>query len=348
MQEKSTNEYLKKGASKKNEMRNQIAILYHSIKKHLNSDFLNRKTPLEKNNILKLSEEVTFQVSNHAHQSFIRTQRILPISLVVSGAAPFCSVDSLSLMVNIGLWLFCVDDFFDEKLLNKAQLKHFIDDFRNIIAGAHEKIRDNNELNCILKNAYNDLSQHQSFNLLKKEWANSISTILNGMSEESKWYLDFQKKNYDKLPSYEEYVEITRYTSGVPTYIWSMLTVIDDDSITSHIPYLQQMEKLSSTCIRLANDIESAEREKKEGKINTLTILCLELEKSGMPKELAEIESQKIVLANLAKCLKELSNLRNQVQTKTGLAESVIDDIAIFTCEFYRDFDFHTFNNSLA
>lgn len=329
-------------------LEHEISMLYDAIKKHLNSDFLNKKTPPERTKILKLSEEVTFEVSKRAHQSFIRTQRILPISLVVSGAAPFCSVNSLTLMVNIGLWLFCVDDFFDEKLVNKKELNHFINDFLNIIEGHHENLKDKNELNYILQNTYHSLSQHQSFSLLKKEWSKSIETILNGMLEESKWFLNFKKKNYDLLPSYDEYVEITRYTSGVPTYIWSMLIVINDDSIASNIAYLQQMEKLSSTCIRLANDIESAEREKKEGKINTLTILSLELEKGGMSKESAAIESQKIVLNNLSQCLNELKKLRSHIQTKTGLAESVIDDIAIFTCEFYRNFDFHTFNNSLA
>ena len=56
-------------------------------------------------------------------------------------------------------------------------------------------------------------------------------------------------------------------------------------------------------------------------------------------------KQKKLYESNLASNLRQLHILKNHPRTKTGLAESVIYDATIFTCEFYRNFDFHTFIN---
>ena len=269
--------------------------IFDVIRVHLKSDFLRKKTPEEREKIFQMSEVITHKLIKVAHQASIRTERILPIALIVCGAAPFCSIESLTLVVNVGLWLFGVDDILDEELLSEKNIFNIIRDFRDIIEGNVLEVKDKDELKNILRKLCIALRKYKLYNPLKVVWIFSISEIINGMVEEYRWRLNFQKKKYKLLPSYEDYLERTRYSSGVPAYIWAMLIIIGDESISTHLLYLLKMERLSSTCVRLSNDIESLERESTEGKLNSIFIQSYKLQKEGMSPEVAHEKAKKIV-----------------------------------------------------
>lgn len=328
-----------------------ISETYDIIKKNLKSDFLDSKTLEKRNQILEKSEHVTRHLVELQNQSLIRAIRIIPISLVVSGSAPFCSVDSLRLAVEVGLWLFGLDDIFDEKIFDTKNLLHRIRIYRDIIHGhldkKHLDAKDHNdELAKILNDFCTGLHNYQLYDQLKSEWVYSASRIIDSMIEEHRWQLLVKSKGAEGLPNFNDYIEFTRYSAGVPAYIWAMLIVLDDRSIPHHLPYLSKMESLASMSIRLSNDIQSAEREAQEGKeINALTIYTHELQKYRLSPEAARQEAKKIIESSIEYELAELNRLAQNPQTATGLAESVIADIARFTCEFYKNYDFHTFSH---
>jgi hypothetical protein len=103
------------------------------------------------------------------------------------------------------------------------------------------------------------------------------------------------------------------------------------------------MEKLASTCIRLANDLQSYQKEVDEGKINALVILSRELRAQGVPQVAAYEQAEARVHADIVAGLNQLSELRKAAVTHTGRPEAAIDNIARFVCDFYTHHDYHTF-----
>ena len=266
-------------------MSDSISKIIDLMKANIHSDFLDSKSLAERNKILELTEQVTCRLIQSPYQSKVYTHRIIPIALIVSGAAPFCSVESLAVVVELGLWLFSLDDIVDENLMSKKDLFKCIHNYRDIIHGNLLKKKNNDELANFLNDICSNLNQYKIFRRLRSEWTYTLSKIIDSMLEEYHWKLRFKEKGPETLPSYHSYVESTRYSTGVPAYIFAMLTIIDDESIIENLSYIHKMENLSSASIRLANDLQSAEREAKEGKINSLTILSFHLQKKGLPAE---------------------------------------------------------------
>ena len=103
------------------------------------------------------------------------------------------------------------------------------------------------------------------------------------------------------------------------------------------------MEQIASTCIRLANVLQSYQKEVDEGKINALVILSRELRAQGVAQEAAYEQAEARVHADIAAGLNQLTELRKAAVTHTGRPEAAIDNIARFVCDFYTHHDYHTF-----
>src|SRR5260370_1276489 len=81
--------------------------------------------------------------------------------------------------------------------------------------------------------------------------------------------------------------------------MWAALITSDDPSTPKHLEHLSAMEQLASTCIRLANDLQSYHKEVNEGKINALVILSRELRAAGVPEEAAYQQAEARVQADI-------------------------------------------------
>src|SRR5262245_57718583 len=68
---------------------------------------------------------------------------------------------------------------------------------------------------------------------------------------------------------------------GAPPHVWASLITTNDPSTPQHLHLLRPMEQLASTCIRLANDLQSYTKELNEGKINALVILSQSMRLQG-------------------------------------------------------------------
>lgn len=329
-------------------MSDSIAKIISLMKANMRSEFLDSRPLAERNKIFELTEQVTRRLTQSPYKSQIRTHRIIPIAFVVSGVAPFCDVESLTVVVEFGLFLFSLDDIIDENLMDKKDLFTCIHNYRDIIHGNLLKKKSHDELANFLNDIFKNLSQHKIFMRLRPEWTYSLSKIIDSMLKEYHWKLRFKEKGPETLPSYSDYIETSRYSVGVPAYIFTMLDIIDDESILENLSYLHKMENLSSTIVRLANDLKSAEKETKEKKINSLTILSFHLQKKGLPAESTLSKAKEIVEHDIAQRLDELRLLQLNKHTKSGLAEKIITDFAVFICEFYKNYDFHTFNKLIT
>jgi hypothetical protein len=272
----------------------------------------------------------------------MRRVRIWPLSLsVAAGAAPGTAVEAVISTARLSLWVFSLDDLFDEDRLPQVELTTRAERYRAL---AHFEIRcpSDDSLATALCEVRDDLATYPLFAPLGREWADALGGTIDGMTRENHWRFAYQHDGPASLPTYAEYLDVGRYSIGGPPHMWAALITTDDDSTPFHLDHLRAMEQLASTCIRLANDLQSYQKEIAEGTLNALVILSRPLREQGMSEADALGAARARVRADIVAGLDQLSELRQRAATATGRPEAAIDNIARFVCDFYTQHDYHT------
>ena len=310
----------------------------------LRSRFLASLQPAEQVRIFDLSARTSQTLHRWAARyPLIRRVRVWPLSLSVAAGAPYASVEALISTARLSLWVFTIDDLFDEERVPRVELFKRAARYRAL---AHREIAcpSGDSLATALCETRDDLATYPLFAALGTEWANSLCGTIEGMQREYEWSRAYRHAgDASALPSYEEYVATGRYSIGGPPHIWAALITTDDLSTPDHLDHLRAMEELASTCIRLANDLQSYQKEINEGKINGLVILSRQLRARGLSEAAAYAKAEARVRADIASRLDQLTALRQASVTDTGRPEAAIDNIARFVCDFYVHHDYHTF-----
>ncbi len=84
--------------------------------------------------------DLTTRVSREFHRwaaryPLIRKVRVWPVCLSVAAGAPFASASALTSMARMGLWIFTVDDLFDEEMVPYPEFQRRITRYHDILAG---------------------------------------------------------------------------------------------------------------------------------------------------------------------------------------------------------------------
>ncbi|HLZ31517.1 MAG TPA: terpene synthase family protein [Chloroflexota bacterium] len=305
----------------------------------LRSRFLAALEPADRARIVDLSGHMSHAVHAWAERyPLIRGVRVAPLSLsVAAGGFPFTTLEALISTARLSLWVFTVDDLFDEGHAAEHELIERAECYRALI---HREVAcpPNDGLATALCDVRDDLARYPLFDRLGTEWATALCGTVDGMLAEYQWSLPRAS-----LPSYAEYVRNGRYSIGGPPHMWAAVITADDASAPAHVEHLRAMEQLASTSIRLANDLQSFEKEVAEGQINALVILSRALEEQGMSAPAAFRQAAARVQADMLSGLRSLTGLRAGVVTDTGHPEAAMDNIARFVCDFYTHHDYHTF-----
>ena len=311
----------------------------------LRSRFLASLDPAEQVRIFDLSARSSQKLHRWAARyPLIRRVRVWPLSLSVAAGAPFTSVEALISTARLSLWVFTLDDLFDEERVPQGELMKRA---QRYTALAHREMAcpTGDSLATALCELRDDLATYSLFGPLGSGWANALCGTIDGMMREYQWRLAYRKGTDEQatLPTYEEYVATGRYSIGGPPHMWAALITCDDPSTPAHLAHLSAMEQIASTCIRLANDLQSYQKEVDEGKINALVILSRELRARGMSQQAAYRAAEARVHADIVAGLEQLAALRESAVTQSGRPEAAIDNIARFVCDFYTHHDYHTF-----
>lgn len=294
--------------------------------------------------------DLTTRASRELHRwvvryPLIRRVRVWPLSLSVAAAASFASAAALVTMARMNLWVFTIDDLFDEEIVPFVELKRRVSQYHQILAGGHaDARRERDTLVLALQDIRNDLQSYPLFATLQDEWANAVAGTLDAMLREHEWRLHYRDEHANmQLPSYESYLSHGLYSVGGPPHIWTSLIAIGDDSVVQHLERIKELERSASICIRLSNDLRSYAKEVSEGKINSVVIRQREAMTRGIGEttalELACATVREDIERNLARC----TELQHHARTATGQPEQAIADIARFVCDFYVHHDYHTF-----
>lgn len=274
----------------------------------------------------------------------IRRVRVWPLALSVAAAAPFSDAEALTSTARLSLWVFTLDDLFDEERVPQAELMRRADRYRDIARFRDAPIaRDS--LATALRDVRDDLARYPLFRDLGEGWTQALCGTIDGMTKEYQWRLAYLKSGAAGLPSYEDYLETGLYSIGGPPHIWASWITVGDPSTPRHLEHLRRMEREASICIRLANDLRSREKEAAEGNVNALVILGRLLRDRGADGDRADREAEARVRCDIARGLESLSALRAGAATSTRQPEAATADIARFVCDFYAEHDYHTFIN---
>lgn len=313
----------------------------------LASPFLNGLEPSSRNRIFELSHSLTARLEAWAASyPMMRPERALPLSLSVSAAAPFCDLDALEATARVSLFVFALDDFFDESGAPIELLAQAAEQLKRVTLGEVGPKLSQPGLAEPLLEVRNGLAGFPLFDGLQREWEAAVGATIDGMLLESQWRNAFQEDGASGLPSYEDYLACGRYSIGGPPHIWSALITIGDPTTTGHLARMHEMEALSSTCIRLANDLQSHQKELLEGGVNSLIILTQGRTESGEPPSKGAKAAEAAVRREIGRRLEALVRLGDQAVTASGRPEAAIVDIARFVSEFYAEHDFHTFSST--
>ncbi len=309
----------------------------------LQSRFLESRSEADQLRIFDLSARAAQILYRWAARyPLIRRVRVWPLALSVAVGAPFSTVEALISTARLNLWVFTLDDLFDEERVPRAELLRRAERYRAIVHNEPvAPARDS--LAAALNEVRDDLARYPLFEALGGEWAAALCGTIDGMMREYEWRLSYRHDDAPVLPSYEEYLIPGRYSVGGPPHVWATLVTTNDPSIPQHLEHLRLMERIASTCIRLANDLQSYAKELDEGKINAVVLLSQQYQREGLTVEEAYRRAETRVRTDIAGGLDALTNLQATTCTRTRQPEAAIADIARFVCDFYTRHDYHTF-----
>lgn len=269
--------------------------------------------------------------------------RVRPLSLAVAAAAPFCDVPALLSTARMSLWVFALDDLFDEERLPDAELKRAAARYQALARG-RDAPHSGGDMEQALEAIRRELSGYPLFPPLEKTWVEALNGTIGEMQREDAWRHRFRRHGVSQLPSYETYLDCGRYSIGGPPHVWTALITIGDPTTPAQLAHLRQMEQLASTCIRLANDLQSREKELVEDNVNSLLILEHGYRRQGHAPDEALRMAEGRIRRHIGRFLAQLGRLQAEVKTRTGYPEAAIANIARFVSEFYQSHDFHTFS----
>ncbi len=297
----------------------------------------------ERERIVALANDVATDLAEWSRRyPLIRPVRCLPLALSVAASAPFCSRSDIFSTARVSLWVFAVDDAFDEGGWSRRVLVRRANEYRAICRGGRATLGQD-ELAYALSEIVDDMARFPVFQPLSSTWAGAIEGTLDGMLREDNWRHDFRRFGRPALPTYREYMTAGRYSIGGPPHIWSSVITAGDLSVSRCFELIRSMERTASQCIRLANDLRSDEKEKLEGKVNGIRILTTAFQDVGLPAADAHDKALRRIASEIDRGLLRLERFVNHSATDTGRPEAAIANIARFVCDFYSKHDYHTF-----
>ena len=304
--------------------------------------FLQALPEAEQRRIASLTVEAAELLTEwSASFSAVRPVRILPICLSVAAAAPFADLQAIVDTARVSVWIFALDDLFDEGQFSPAELALKAEHYERILLERPVRAADD-ELATILRQVKASLAEHSLYGQLGTEWAQALNGTIQAMRQENEWAAAFQQNQLAAMPNYDEYLDCGRRSVGGPPHMWAAILTTNDSTAAQQRAFLGRMVDQSAAIIRLANDLQTYERELAEGKLNSLQILCHAPHDDRLPAGASIHDASQYVQAQIEETLDQLLAMGQQPRTVTGRPERALVRIAQYVAEFYRRNDFHT------
>ncbi|RAY15860.1 hypothetical protein DPM19_08850 [Actinomadura craniellae] len=195
----------------------------------------------------------------------------------LSAAATFpgAAIDVLTDMAALTMLLFGVDDVTDEivESCTDEQFESFTTDLYAVLAGGAAGEWDPAGPAGQVLAAWSLWSERFHARPIAgahvAEVIEQLKVAQRALTRERRW-----TAGTAPLPSYAEYLDNGLVTCFYPLWWVAALGVCGPEpAVTEHARQIESATRVGASCIRLANDVRSFEREKREGKHNAISVL---------------------------------------------------------------------------
>jgi len=275
--------------------------------------------------------------------------------------------------VKLATWIFAVDDLTDAGVVSNDETWRRITDCLDVFSKDKDALQETDALRKGLADIREKLKDLRHFSTLKSDLVKSMQMLLDAMRREQEWSTRYLNRTDHPLPEYSEYLENGLWSIGVVPILFGSLMGMELVDVSARksserqrptlprledlkrtdvkvprpndvpAPALTELEIEAATCVRLANDLRSYEKEVKEGKLNALTILQHRFKGEGLTQEAAleraRTEVEKEIKARLGRMKNEL------LSPEPTRSEVFRLWLAHFACDFYVH---HDYDHSVA
>jgi hypothetical protein len=190
-------------------------------------------------------------------------------SLAAAIGMPGLGVPELALMTRWWLWIFGVDDRFDDPGYPDFELESWTAEFTAALHGDSSGA-NSDLLLAAFGSIHRDLRGYPVFGVLDEPWRRGMADIVQGMHTERRWHVGLTGA---AVPSFEEYLKNGITTICVRPYTITACVVAGELAAAAGFGALDPMIRAAARCFRLANDLRSDSRERQEGKLNAVSLL---------------------------------------------------------------------------
>jgi Terpene synthase family 2, C-terminal metal binding len=263
-------------------------------------------------------------------------------SLVSAIGMPSLAVPELALMTRWWLWIFGVDDRFDDLERSDAEVvawsRRFFHALRrpprpqqDLLLAAFGSIRD-------------DLADYPLFQRLRGAWQRGMWDIVEGMLVERRWSAGLPAAD---APDYATYLDNAMRTISMRPYTVTTCVVAGDVPAAADFARLEPLVTTAARCFRLANDLRSEARERAEGKLNAVTLVQRELVEAGLAVPEAAQSARSRLSAACAEDLALLDRQRTAVPATVATLATFLHSHSAFVCDLYAEGDYDSVSEAL-
>jgi hypothetical protein len=265
--------------------------------------------------------------------------RVWPLALAMAAGVPALDVQALAAVGRLNLWVFALDDLFDDGSLAILAMRRRAARYCALACGRALGEGASDPLARLLVDVRECLARYTLFDVLRCQWERALCGTIRAMVTEDRWRRWYAAGDVTRLPSLPGYLDVGRWSVGGPPFNWAAVIAAGDPSSERNVPRLWQLDRLASSSIRLANDLQSREKERLEGSVNAVSLLAL---RDAGPQDERDRRAVARVDDMLQDLVEEMDRVLRAVPgTDTGAAEAAIAGMARMTVDYYRNHDFH-------
>jgi Terpene synthase family 2, C-terminal metal binding len=310
------------------------------------SRYLATLSPGERRRILDVAHAVTESSEQWLQRYPIVRRRPVTAacSLVSTVGMPGLAVPELTLMTCWWLWIFGIDDRFDDLGTPEAELAEWSRHFTRIVRQEPADSADD-----LLLAAFGalrrDLAPYPLYPMLAETWQKGTADVVDGMLAERRWA---GAATTGEPPSYDEYLANGIKTIAVRPYTVTACIVAGEPAAAAGFARLDPAIQAAARCFRLANDLRSEAREREEGTLNAVALLQRAFRADGMSEAAAATAARARLRAACVGDLAKLKRLRAAAPSSTRSLTRFLCAHAAFVCDMYEFNDYDSLSELLG
>ncbi|WP_422733489.1 terpene synthase family protein [Micromonospora sp. WMMD558] len=254
-------------------------------------------------------------------------------ALVSTVAMPHLRVTELGLLTRWWLWIFGVDDVFDDRAVPDER----VDTWARRFAG--QLPADDDALLAAYGSIRGDLSRYPLYPRFARRWRAGMADIVRGMLRERRWSAAGTPADQ---PGYDTYLRNGMTTISVRPYTVTAAILADEPAAADSFAALDPVIDTAARCFRLANDLRSAAREREEGTLNAVWLLQRDLTARGLGDAAAEQAARQRLRETCAADLAHLDAARRTAPSALATLTRFLWAHTLFVWNMYEVSDYDT------